>query len=71
MYEPLYTAAEMRTVEERYPGYPGTVPEVNVVEQALFFQRVDAAVDGRGDDVAADPFVDPLQESGCGEMVEM
>ena len=28
MYEPLYTAAEMRAVEERYPGYPGTVPEL-------------------------------------------
>ena len=52
-------------------NYPGTVPKVNVVEQALFFQRVDTAVNGRGDDVAADPFVHPLQESGCGEMVEM
>lgn len=26
--EPLYTAAEMRTAEERYPGYPDTVPEL-------------------------------------------
>ena len=28
MLEPLYTAAEMRTAEERYPGYPETVPEL-------------------------------------------
>ena len=28
MYEPLYTAAEMRAAEERYPGYPRTVPEL-------------------------------------------
>lgn len=28
MFEPLYTAAEMRAVEERYPGYPETVPEL-------------------------------------------
>lgn len=27
-FEPLYTAAEMRAAEERYPGYPGTVPEL-------------------------------------------
>jgi NAD(P)H-hydrate epimerase len=27
-FEPLYTAAEMRSAEERYPGYPGTVPEL-------------------------------------------
>src|SRR5262249_14333025 len=26
--EPLYTAAEMRAAEERYPGWPGTVPEL-------------------------------------------
>jgi ADP-dependent NAD(P)H-hydrate dehydratase / NAD(P)H-hydrate epimerase len=26
--EPLYTAAEMRAVEERYPGYPDTVPQL-------------------------------------------
>ena len=26
--EPLYTAAEMRAAEERYPGYPGSVPEL-------------------------------------------
>jgi len=24
MHEPLYTAAEMRAAEERYPGYPGS-----------------------------------------------
>ena len=28
MYEPLYTAAEMRAAEERYPGYPDSVPEL-------------------------------------------
>ncbi len=28
MSEPLYTAAEMRAAEERYPGYPDTVPEL-------------------------------------------
>lgn len=28
MYEPLYTADEMRAAEERYPGYPDTVPEL-------------------------------------------
>ncbi len=27
-YEPLYTAAEMRAAEERYPGYPDTIPEL-------------------------------------------
>jgi ADP-dependent NAD(P)H-hydrate dehydratase / NAD(P)H-hydrate epimerase len=27
-FEPLYTAAEMREAEERYPGYPDTVPEL-------------------------------------------
>ena len=28
MYEPLYTADEMREAEARYPGYPATVPEL-------------------------------------------
>jgi hydroxyethylthiazole kinase-like uncharacterized protein yjeF len=28
MYEPLYTAAEMRSVEERYAGYPESIPEL-------------------------------------------
>ena len=28
MYEPLYTAAEMRAAEERFPGYPDSVPEL-------------------------------------------
>src|SRR5262249_28304603 len=28
MFEPLYTAAEMRAAEEAYPGYPDTVPEL-------------------------------------------
>jgi NAD(P)H-hydrate epimerase len=28
MFEPLYTSAEMRQVEEAYPGYPGTIPEL-------------------------------------------
>jgi ADP-dependent NAD(P)H-hydrate dehydratase / NAD(P)H-hydrate epimerase len=27
-FQPLYTAAEMRAAEERYPGYPDTVPEL-------------------------------------------
>jgi ADP-dependent NAD(P)H-hydrate dehydratase / NAD(P)H-hydrate epimerase len=27
-YEPLYSAAEMRAAEERYPGYPDTIPEL-------------------------------------------
>jgi NAD(P)H-hydrate epimerase len=28
MFEPLYTAAEMRAAEARYPGYPDSVPEL-------------------------------------------
>jgi NAD(P)H-hydrate epimerase len=28
MLDPLYTAAEMRAVEERYPGFPATAPEL-------------------------------------------
>jgi hydroxyethylthiazole kinase-like uncharacterized protein yjeF len=28
VYEPLYTAAEMRVAEERYPGYPDSIPEL-------------------------------------------
>ena len=28
MFEPLYTAAEMRAAEERYAGYPDSVPEL-------------------------------------------
>jgi ADP-dependent NAD(P)H-hydrate dehydratase / NAD(P)H-hydrate epimerase len=41
MFEPLYSAAEMRAAEERYPGYPDTVPELMeragraVAEQAM------------------------------------
>ncbi len=27
-YEPLYSSAEMRAAEERYPGYPETIPEL-------------------------------------------
>jgi ADP-dependent NAD(P)H-hydrate dehydratase / NAD(P)H-hydrate epimerase len=27
-YEPLYSAAEMRAAEERYPGFPGSTPEL-------------------------------------------
>ncbi|HWH05340.1 MAG TPA: NAD(P)H-hydrate dehydratase [Gaiellaceae bacterium] len=27
-FEPLYTAAEMRSLEERYPGFPETAPEL-------------------------------------------
>lgn len=28
VFDPLYTADEMRAAEERYPGYPDTVPEL-------------------------------------------
>jgi ADP-dependent NAD(P)H-hydrate dehydratase / NAD(P)H-hydrate epimerase len=28
VHEPLYTAAEMRAAEERYPGYPDSIPEL-------------------------------------------
>src|SRR3954454_10655942 len=28
MLEPLYTADEMRAAEERYPGYPESVPDL-------------------------------------------
>lgn len=28
IFEPLYTAGEMRAAEERYPGFPGTAPEL-------------------------------------------
>jgi NAD(P)H-hydrate epimerase len=28
VYAPLYTAAEMRAAEERYPGYPDSIPEL-------------------------------------------
>jgi hydroxyethylthiazole kinase-like uncharacterized protein yjeF len=28
VYEALYTAAEMRAAEERYPGYPDSIPEL-------------------------------------------
>ena len=28
MLEPLYTAAELRAAEERYPGYPATAREL-------------------------------------------
>ena len=28
MFEPLYSAAEMRDAEERYPGYPDSIPEL-------------------------------------------
>ncbi|HUF02302.1 MAG TPA: NAD(P)H-hydrate dehydratase [Gaiellaceae bacterium] len=28
LVEPLYTAAEMRAAEERYPGYPDSIPEL-------------------------------------------
>src|ERR671923_516050 len=36
VFEPLYTAAEMRAAEERYPNYPDSVPEL--------MQRAGAAV---------------------------
>ena len=28
VYEPLYSASEMRAAEERYPGYPDSIPEL-------------------------------------------
>src|SRR5688500_16965769 len=28
MYEPLYSASQMRVAEERYPGYPDSIPEL-------------------------------------------
>jgi ADP-dependent NAD(P)H-hydrate dehydratase / NAD(P)H-hydrate epimerase len=28
LYEPLYSATEMRAAEERYPGYPDSIPEL-------------------------------------------
>jgi hydroxyethylthiazole kinase-like uncharacterized protein yjeF len=28
LYEPLYSSDEMRAVEERYPGYPASIPEL-------------------------------------------
>ena len=28
MFEPLYSAEEMRDAEERYPGYPDSIPEL-------------------------------------------
>jgi NAD(P)H-hydrate epimerase len=46
MFEPLYTAKEMRRAEERYPGYPDTVPELMeragkaVADQVLEFAGV-------------------------------
>src|ERR1700675_46690 len=27
-FEPLYSAGEMRAVEQRYPGYPASIPEL-------------------------------------------
>ena len=27
-FEPLYSAAEMRAAEERYPNYPDSIPEL-------------------------------------------
>ena len=36
LYEPLYSSAEMRAVEERYPEYPDSIPEL--------MQRAGAAV---------------------------
>jgi len=38
MHEPLYSAAEMRAAEERYPGYPGSAGEL--------MERAGAAVAG-------------------------
>jgi ADP-dependent NAD(P)H-hydrate dehydratase / NAD(P)H-hydrate epimerase len=57
MFAPLYTAAEMRSAEERYPGYPDTVPELMERAGAAVAREVQArfpearriaAVCGRG-----------------------
>jgi NAD(P)H-hydrate epimerase len=49
MLHPLYTAAESRAAEERYPGYPETVPELMERAGAAVAREVRAAYpDGRG-----------------------
>jgi NAD(P)H-hydrate epimerase len=41
VYDPLYSASQMRVAEERYPGYPDTIPElmeragVSVAQEAM------------------------------------
>jgi hydroxyethylthiazole kinase-like uncharacterized protein yjeF len=56
-FEPLYTSAEMRAAEERYPNYPDSVPELmeragaavaEVVLKAFPFARRFACVCGGG-----------------------
>ncbi len=56
-FEPLYTAAELRAAEERYPNYPDSVPELmeragaavaDVVLKAFPFARKFACVCGGG-----------------------
>ena len=39
MYEPLYSAEEMRAAEERYPGYPETIPELMELADARAMVR--------------------------------
>jgi NAD(P)H-hydrate epimerase len=79
MLDPVYTAAEMRAAEERYPGYPDTAPELmeragtavaREVVQAYPTARRIAVVCGKGSNggdgrVAARL----LREAGC-EAVE-
>ena len=40
MFEPLYTAEEMRAAEGRYPGYPDTVPELMARAGAAVAERL-------------------------------
>lgn len=52
-------------------NHPRTVSEMCVVEEALFLEGIDGAIYGRGDDVAADPLIDPIQQRGGGEVIQM
>jgi hypothetical protein len=51
--------------------HPGTVPQMSVVEETLFLQGVDAPVDGRGDNVSADALIDPIQQGGGSEVIQV
>ena len=46
-FEPLYTAAEMRAAEERYPDYPDSIPELMERAGSGGRRRGDARVPGR------------------------
>ena len=48
MFEPLYTSAEMRDAEERYPGYPGTIPELMERAGGAVADAVSSAIRARG-----------------------